>query len=67
MEKSEIHVKENIFFSKKTSEDRGSTVVKVLSYKSEGRWFDPSDRTVALGSTEPLTEDYFLGVNAAGA
>ena len=39
--------------------DRGSTVVKVLRYKSEGRWFDPSwswcpsDR---LGSTQPLTE-----------
>ena len=24
------------------SVDRGSTVVKVLCYKSEGRWFDPS-------------------------
>jgi len=22
--------------------DRGSTVVKVLCYKSEGHWFDPS-------------------------
>ena len=22
--------------------ERGSTVVKVLCYKSEGRWFDPS-------------------------
>ena len=22
--------------------DRGSAVVKVLCYKSEGRWFDPS-------------------------
>jgi len=22
--------------------DRGSTVVRVLCYKSEGRWFDPS-------------------------
>ena len=22
--------------------DRGSTVVKVLCYNSEGRWFDPS-------------------------
>jgi len=22
--------------------DRGSTAVKVLRYKSEGRWFDPS-------------------------
>jgi hypothetical protein len=47
--------------------DRGSTVVKVLRYKSEGRWFDtrwcqlfndinPSDRTMALGSIKPLTE-----------
>jgi len=24
--------------------DRGGTVVKVLCYKSEGRWFDPSWR-----------------------
>jgi len=31
--------------------DRGSTVVKVLCYKSEGRWFDPS-----WWSTQPLTE-----------
>ena len=49
--------------------DRGGTVVKVLCYKSEVRWFDPSwchwnfsltsnpsDRTMALGSTQPLTE-----------
>jgi hypothetical protein len=47
--------------------DRGSTVVKVLRYKSEDRWFDPrwcqfsidinpSARTMALGSTQPLTE-----------
>ena len=43
--------------------DRGSTVVKVLCYKSEGRWFNASwchwnfsDRTMALGSTQPLTE-----------
>jgi hypothetical protein len=47
---------------------RGSTVVKVLRYISEGYWFDPrwchwnfslkntSDRTMALGSTQPLTE-----------
>ena len=25
-------------------QNRGSTVVKVLCYKSEGRWFDPSRR-----------------------
>ena len=48
--------------------DRGGTVVKVLCYKSEGCCFDPrwclwnfhshnpSDRTMALGSTQPLTE-----------
>jgi len=24
------------------TEDRGGTVVKLLCYKSEGRWFDPS-------------------------
>ena len=49
--------------------DRGSTVVTVLWYKSEGHWFDPrwcswnlsltlnpSDRTVVLRSTQPLTE-----------
>jgi hypothetical protein len=45
--------------------DHSGTVVKVPRYKSEGRWFDPmeffidinpSDRTMALGSTQPLTE-----------
>ena len=49
--------------------DRGSRVVKVLCYKPESRWFDPtwchwkfsltqnpSDRTLALRSTQPLTE-----------
>ena len=48
--------------------DRGGTVVKVLCYTSEGRWFDfrgvieifyrhnPSYRTMALGSTQPLTK-----------
>jgi len=47
--------------------DRSTTAVKVLRYKSEGHLFDsrwpmeffidnPSDRTMALGSTEPLTE-----------
>jgi hypothetical protein len=40
----------------------GGTVVKVLCYKSEGRWFDSRwwhwnfDRSMALGSTHPLTE-----------
>ena len=33
--------KNNITIHNK-KEDRDSTVVKVLCYKSEGRWFDPS-------------------------
>jgi len=40
--------------------DRGSTVVKVLWYKSLVRSqlvsLDPSDPTMALGSTQPVTE-----------
>ena len=32
----------NIFTGTLPLGDRGSTVVKVLCYKSEGRWFDPS-------------------------
>ena len=44
--------------------DRGGTVVKVLCYKSEGRWFDPRwchwnfslTSHYGLGSTQPLTE-----------
>jgi hypothetical protein len=52
----------------RTGGERGGTVVKLLCYKSEGRWFDsrrchwnfsltyPSDRTMALWSTQPLTE-----------
>ena len=31
-----------IFFTLEDEGDRGSTVVRVLCYKSEGRWFDPS-------------------------
>jgi len=46
----------------------GSTMVTVLCYKSDVRWFEPScqwifhlqkilpDRTMALGPTQPLTE-----------
>jgi len=48
--------------------DRSSTAVKVLRYKSKVAasipdsvirifyWHNPSDRTMALGSTQPLTE-----------
>jgi hypothetical protein len=63
--------------------DRGSTVVKVLSYKSEGRWFDsrrchwifPLTRFfrshygpgVDSASNRNEYQEYFLGVKAAGA
>jgi len=61
-----------------TSGDRGSTVVKVLCYKSGCRWFDPSwcqwifhYRTMALGSTqsprEMSTRSISWGVKAAKA
>jgi len=60
--------------------DRGSTVVKVLCYKSEGRWFDPNGFFVDIKSfrshygpgvdssfnTNEYRE-YFLGVKAADA
>jgi len=61
--------------------DRGSSVVKVLCYKSEGRWFDlgvsgffidiKSFRShygpgVDSASNRKYRE-YFLGVKAAGA
>ena len=43
-------------------------MVKVLCYKSEGRWLD---RTMALRSTQPLNineyQEHFLGVKVAGA
>jgi len=58
--------------------DRGGTVVKVLCYKLEGRWFDPScidiksfrshyDPGVDLASNRNEYQEYFLGVKAAGA
>ena len=34
------HIQANIYYMKVG--DRGSSVVKVLCYKSDGRWFDPS-------------------------
>jgi len=58
-------------------------LVEALSYKPEGRgfdsrwcrwkyyWHNPSGRTMALGSTQPLNrneyQEYFLGIEAAGA
>ena len=62
---------------------RGSTVVKVLCYKSEGRWFDSSwcqwifhwqktfrshyDSGVGSASNRNEYQEYFLGVKVAGA
>ena len=57
--------------------DRGSTVVKVLCYKLEGRWFDLSwckwifrkhyGPLVDLASNRKEYQDYSLGVKAAVA
>ena len=50
----------NFFFR-----DRDSTAVKVLCYKSEGTWFDPSGRGRSVG----ITTDYGLdglGSNPGG-
>ena len=62
----------------KVKGDRGSTVVKMMCYKSEGRWFDPSwchrnfhwshyGRGVDSASNRNEYQEYSLGVNAAGA
>jgi len=59
-----------------TNGDRGSTVVKVLCYKSEGCWFDPSwchwnfshyGPGVDSASNRNEYQENFLGVKAAGA
>ena len=63
--------------------DRGSTVVKMLCYKSEGRWFDSrwchwnfsltssfrSHYGPGVNSTSNIKEyqEHFLGVKTAGA
>jgi hypothetical protein len=64
-------------------EDRGGTVVKVMCYKSGGRWFDPSwcywnfslTKSFRLhygfgddsASNRNEYQEHFLGVKAAGA
>ena len=62
-----------LFYTPHLSGYRGGTVVDVLCYKSEGRWFHsrrchwhhPPDRTMASNTNE--YQENFLGANAAGA
>ena len=72
-----------ILFSDTHHGDRGGTVIKVLCYKSEGRWFDPSwchwnfsfiksfrlhyGPEVDPTSNRKEHQERFLGVKAAGA
>ena len=45
--------------------DRGSTVVKVLCYKLEGRWFDPSWCHWKFSLTKSFRSHYSPGVDSA--
>ena len=45
--------------------DRGSTVVKVLCYKSEGRWLDPSWYQWIFLDIKSLRSHYGPGVGSA--
>jgi hypothetical protein len=47
------------------SGDRGSTVVKVLCYKSEGRWFDPRRCQWDFSLTYSFRSHYGPGVDSA--
>jgi len=69
------HIKERLL---QKLGDRGGTVVKVLCYKSEDRWFDPSwchwnfsfdIKSFRFDSACNRNEyqEHFLGVKAAGA
>jgi len=45
--------------------DRGGTVVKVLCYKSEGRWFVPAGVSGFFIDITSLRSHYGLGVDSA--
>ena len=47
------------------SGDRGGTVVKVLCYKSEGRWFDPKWCHWNFSLTKSFRSHYGPGVDSA--
>jgi len=74
---------QKIFLALISVGDRSSTMVKLMCYKSEGRWFDPSrcqwifhwhksfrshyGSGVDSASNRNKYQEYFLGVKAAGA
>ena len=77
-----LYIKVPIFIGPQAyTGDRGSTVGKVLCYKSEGLWFDPSwcqfidiklflshyGSGVDSASSRNEYQELFLGVKAAGA
>ena len=45
--------------------DHGSTVVSVMCYKSEGRWFDPSWCQWTFSLTKSFRSHYGPGVDSA--
>ena len=47
------------------SRDRGSTAVKVLCYKSEGQWFDPSGFSGFFIDIKSFRSHYDPGVDSA--
>ena len=74
------YLAQQYFIIYKYSGYRGSTVVKVLCYKSEGRWFDVSGFIIDIksfrshygpgvdsASNRNEYQEYFLEVKAAGA
>jgi hypothetical protein len=42
--------------------DRGGTVVKVLCYKSEGRWFDPTWCGRSLVRSQMVPLEFFINI-----
>jgi len=77
VEKTKTHILCSVSFF---PGDRGSTVVKELCYKSEGRRFDPSGFFIDIkffrslygpgvdsASNRNEYQEYFLGVKVAGA
>jgi hypothetical protein len=51
----------NMYLYIQTAGDRGDTVVKVLCYKSEGRWFD-SNKFGALKKIQMVSLEFFIDI-----